>query len=1055
MRISEISIDRFAAWRNLQLPLPGDGLNVLYGPNETGKSTLMRFVRAILYGYSPDDETGTGARPKRAACSGSLEVWEGTDRYVLRRESKLGSRGRLSVTCNEGVVNPDEAVGRLLGGVSADVYEHIFAVGLTEMQELATLEGDEVAERIYEMSLGRDGERIVAAWEKAENARRDLLDPDQETGRVVELSRQIEELDRKIQAAGASQTDHAELQAQTQQLYAAIADQKKRQAGLQEQLRGHLFMEQVFGPWERQRKLRRERDGLASIPAFPEDGVERLEQIERDIAEASREKARLKQEAARFAEGGERTAARDAVRQHAPRVRLLIEQAHSVQSAAGSLGQERERIKSLRGEVDARIRQLGEGWSLERLQSFDDSSQATSRLFLQADRYLTALRRRSRYVKRYQRKAAHAQKVQADFAAETEWLDGEDAAVVRNLLAATVDDLRTARELKSRMELEEMRAEAVREQIAAAREPHELPRHFYTVLWVFGLSGLGLLTLGLVRAFQSEAGSAPWIIGVIFGLLGLCCAGVTWTIKEHFDPQRRRESGLKERLKAATRARDEAHSELAAVCAGVAADCPESIRELSPHRDDSLEDLDRSLDTARQRLAELTQLARRERMLLSRRERLSVMRGRVRDLQRSVSEGRRDWCLLLKQIGLDESVGVRTALETWQTVHQAREVFSRWQAAQQELARKEAEVREFQEKVSRLGAEIDGREVAQGDALKKLDEWKRRLDAADAAREERRELARRSRAIRAERRKIAASLSRLRVDRLALLAQVGASDRDEFLSRHKAHQRRLELDDLLIAAGEEVEAAAAAEPELAVVEEDLLRFDQAENREAIETIRNELGDLEAELQLGHEELGRLRGELRALENSREEATLRFDRAQLAAELDEATQRLCAVELTLDGLDAIRARLEQGLQPETLTRAAHYLKRLTLGKYQRVWTPVGERRLVVDDEQRESLRVEQLSNGAREQLFLAIRLALIEQFEEQGAVLPVVLDDVVVNFDQQRTEAAVETLMDFAARGRQVLMFTCHRHLAQLFESAGAAPIRLPEPALAVERRQVG
>ena len=71
------------------------------------------------------------------------------------------------------------------------------------------------------------------------------------------------------------------------------------------------------------------------------------------------------------------------------------------------------------------------------------------------------------------------------------------------------------------------------------------------------------------------------------------------------------------------------------------------------------------------------------------------------------------------------------------------------------------------------------------------------------------------------------------------------------------------------------------------------------------------------------------------------------------------------------------------------------------------------------------------------------------------MLPVVLDDVVVNFDQMRTEAAVETLMDFAGGGRQVLLFTCHRHLAQLFETAGATPIRLPEPSLPVERRNVG
>ena len=829
MRISEISIDQFGAWRNLQLPLPGEGLNVLYGPNETGKSTLMRFVRAILYGYTAEDETGLGARPKRAACSGQLEVWDGPDHYVLRRESKLGSRGLLSATCNASVLIPEDALNRLLHGVTADVYEHIFAVGLTELQELATLEGEEVAERIYEMSLGRDGERIVSAWERAERARQKLLDPEREAGHLVDLSRRIEELDRKIEEGEASQKDYPELQKQSQALESTISDQKQRQRGLQEQLRGHLFMEQVYGPWERQRTLQRERDALSSVPAFPEDGVERLDRIEREIASGTSERTRLKQEAARLAEERGHAMTKDRVREYAAHVHLLADESQTIQTAAAEIGAERARVKSLREDVDARLRQLGDGWSLERLQSFDDSSQATSRLFVQADRYARALRRRSRYVKRYQRRAGHAQKLQSDFAIETEWLDGDDAAVAENLLTKTVEDLRTARELKSRASQAELTADALREQIAVSRQPHELPRHFYTVLWAFGLAGIGLVILGFFRAFQSEALSAPWIVGVIFGLLGICCAGVTWTIKEHFDPQRRRESGLKERLSEAVETRDAALAEFGAVCDGVDSDCPEAIEELAPHRDESLEQLDRSLDTARQRLAETVSLARRERLLLARRERLSVMRGRVRDLQRAVSEARRDWCLLLKEIGLDESVGVRAALESWQSVHQARETVAAWQFGQRELAKREGALEAFHERLSRLAADIDGEEVARAEAFSKLGEWQRRLEAGDAARARRRELRDRRRAVRTERRKVAARLSRLRVDRLALLAQVGASDRDEFLSRRAAHLRWIELDELLVTAGEEVATAAATEPELAVVEEDLLRFDPSEN----------------------------------------------------------------------------------------------------------------------------------------------------------------------------------------------------------------------------------
>ena len=115
----------------------------------------------------------------------------------------------------------------------------------------------------------------------------------------------------------------------------------------------------------------------------------------------------------------------------------------------------------------------------------------------------------------------------------------------------------------------------------------------------------------------------------------------------------------------------------------------------------------------------------------------------------------------------------------------------------------------------------------------------------------------------------------------------------------------------------------------------------------------------------------------------------------------------------------------------------------MGKYRNVWTPLGERQLRIDDDQNRTLRVEQLSRGTREQLFLAIRLALVEELARQGTRLPMVLDDVLVNFDQERSEAATEVLRDFAQKGYQVLLFTCHRHLAERAETQGLQPIWLP------------
>ena len=101
------------------------------------------------------------------------------------------------------------------------------------------------------------------------------------------------------------------------------------------------------------------------------------------------------------------------------------------------------------------------------------------------------------------------------------------------------------------------------------------------------------------------------------------------------------------------------------------------------------------------------------------------------------------------------------------------------------------------------------------------------------------------------------------------------------------------------------------------------------------------------------------------------------------------------------LESIRKTYEKERQPETLQEASGYLERMTEGRYGRIWTPLDEKVLLVDDAAGRPLAIEVLSQGTREQLFLALRLALVSSYARRGAVLPMILDDVLVNFDTQR------------------------------------------------------
>ena len=68
----------------------------------------------------------------------------------------------------------------------------------------------------------------------------------------------------------------------------------------------------------------------------------------------------------------------------------------------------------------------------------------------------------------------------------------------------------------------------------------------------------------------------------------------------------------------------------------------------------------------------------------------------------------------------------------------------------------------------------------------------------------------------------------------------------------------------------------------------------------------------------------------------------------------------------------------------------------------------------------------MSDGTRDQLFLALRLAYIENYCENTAVCPVILDDVLMAFDDARTCATLSALQELS-RKTQVVVFTHHEH----------------------------
>src|SRR5262249_15439900 len=204
--------------------------------------------------------------------------------------------------------------------------------------------------------------------------------------------------------------------------------------------------------------------------------------------------------------------------------------------------------------------------------------------------------------------------------------------------------------------------------------------------------------------------------------------------------------------------------------------------------------------------------------------------------------------------------------------------------------------------------------------------------------------------------------------------------------------------DQLQDAESDLDAACQDHGDLALVEEDLQRFDPRQNSDCIQTLRSEQADLERDLEGAFEHLGGVKREIESLENDNQATKLRFELRQVEGRIRELAREWAVCDAAAAAIDDMRRDFERTHQPQALAEAARLFARITRGKYRNVWTPLGERRLIVEDDQGRSFPLQSLSRGTREQLLLAVRLAVVRKLSGEGIALPVVLDDVLANFD---------------------------------------------------------
>ena len=233
---------------------------------------------------------------------------------------------------------------------------------------------------------------------------------------------------------------------------------------------------------------------------------------------------------------------------------------------------------------------------------------------------------------------------------------------------------------------------------------------------------------------------------------------------------------------------------------------------------------------------------------------------------------------------------------------------------------------------------------------------------------------------------------------------------------------------------------------------------QAEDGRSIETLRSEAEGVDADALVV--ELEVLKGEVERLDTRYGEAVAALRIAENAVDgvtpsdaavlaMSERASATLAWNRALDDhvrcliqqqlLDWAIARFREDHQSPLVAAAERYLQIVTCGVHTQLLiddsNPRNPQLLVLGRDSPTPRTMAALSEGTRDQLYLALRLAGLELHLDEGRTpLPFVADDLFVNFDDTRAAAGFTALGELARR-TQVIYFTHHQHLTDIAQAA--------------------
>ncbi|NME07686.1 AAA family ATPase [Psychrobacillus sp. BL-248-WT-3] len=277
MKIEKLHIYGFGKHENLEVNVH-DGINVFYGENEAGKSTIQQFILHILFGFPQRNSQLLRYEPRsNATYGGKIQILMDDASRVFIERVKGKASGDVTLYFEDGTRGGEKELATILNAYSRADYEAIFSFSLLQLQGFEKMTEEELTRTL--LSSGTTGMDTLSSVEmQFAKEMGELYKP---TGRKPFINQKMEEI-RQLETAWKAQMDQVEKYEPSIQRLNEIESILKESVGREKELADQL---QSYSHWKQLKPLKIAENELLEkldkLPShsFPPEGLRRYEAV--------------------------------------------------------------------------------------------------------------------------------------------------------------------------------------------------------------------------------------------------------------------------------------------------------------------------------------------------------------------------------------------------------------------------------------------------------------------------------------------------------------------------------------------------------------------------------------------------------------------------------------------------------------------------------------------------------------------------------------------------------------------------------------------------------